>query len=89
MTVFGIIFVGEMEQKQEIWCLKRKSLNINLLFIELLHKIKITLVIMLTFGEKMALFELLLTVYEIIYRKYRLYIFYLHILNYVIILNVF
>ncbi len=88
MTVFGIIFVGEIEQKQEIWCLKRKSLNINLLFIELLHIIKITFVIMLTFGEKMALF-VLLTVYEIIYRKYRLYIFCPHILNYVIILNVF
>ncbi len=89
MAVFGIIFVVEIEEKQEIWCLKRKSLNINLLFIELLHKIKITFVIMLTFGEKMALFALLLTVYEIIYRKYRLYIFSPHILNYVIILNVF
>ncbi len=82
-------FVEEIEQKQEIWCLKRKSLNINLLFIELLHKIKITFVIMLTFGEKMALFALLLTIYEMIYRKYRLYIFCPHILNYVIILNVF
>ncbi len=78
-----------LEKKQEIWCLKRKSLNINLLFIELLHKIKITFVIMLTFGEKMALFALLLTIYEMIYRKYRLYIFCPHILNYVIILNVF
>ncbi len=28
-----------MEQKQAIWCLKRKSLNINSLFIELLYKI--------------------------------------------------
>ncbi len=27
VTVFGIIFVGEIEQKQAIWCLKRKSLN--------------------------------------------------------------
>ncbi len=35
VAVFGIIFVGEIEQKQEIWCLKRKYLNINLLFIEL------------------------------------------------------
>ncbi len=26
-TVFGIIFVVEIEQKQAIWCLKRKSLN--------------------------------------------------------------
>ncbi len=24
MAVFGMIFVGEIEQKQEIWCLKRK-----------------------------------------------------------------
>ncbi len=30
---------SEMEQKQAAWCLKRKSLNINLLFIELLYKI--------------------------------------------------
>ncbi len=35
-----------MQQKQTIWRLKRKSLNINLLFIELLYKIKITFVIM-------------------------------------------
>ncbi len=48
------IFVGEMEQKQAIWCLNRKSLNINLLFIELLYKINIT--IMLIFEQKTALF---------------------------------
>ncbi len=36
VAVFGIIFVDETEQKQEIWCLKRKSLNVNFLFIELL-----------------------------------------------------
>ncbi len=52
MALFGIIFVGEIEQKQAIWCLKLKSLNINFLFIEPLYKINITLVIMLTFGEK-------------------------------------
>ncbi len=52
MAVFGFFFFGEIEQKQEIWCLKCKSLNINFLFIELLHKINITLVIMLTFGGK-------------------------------------
>ncbi len=46
--------VDEMEQKQAIWCLKRKSLNINLLFIELLYKINIT--IMLIFEQKTALF---------------------------------
>ncbi len=28
-----------MAQKQAAWCLKRKSFNINLLFIELLYKI--------------------------------------------------
>ncbi len=42
VAVFGIIFVGEKEQKQAIWCLKRKSLKINFLFIELLYKINIT-----------------------------------------------
>ncbi len=36
VAVFRVIFVGETEQKQEIWCLKRKSLNVNFLFIELL-----------------------------------------------------
>ncbi len=41
VAVFGIIFVAT-EQKQAIWCLKRKSLHINLLFIELLYKINIT-----------------------------------------------
>ncbi len=46
---FLIFFVGEMQQKQAIWHLKRKSLNINLLFIELLYKINITFVIMLIF----------------------------------------
>ncbi len=45
-------FVSEMEQKQGIWCLKHKSLNINLLFIELLYKINITFVIVLIFEEK-------------------------------------
>ncbi len=54
VAVWNNFFVGEMEQKQAIWCLKRKSLNINLLFIELLHKINIT--IMLIFEQKMALF---------------------------------
>ncbi len=45
-----------MQQKQEIWCLKRKYLNINLLFIELLYKINITFVIVLIFEEKTAPF---------------------------------
>ncbi len=40
-----------MAQNQAIWCLKRKSLNINL-FIELLYKINITFVIMLISEEK-------------------------------------
>ncbi len=44
-----------MEQKQAIWCLNRKSLNINLLFIELLYKINIIFVIMLIFEKKTAL----------------------------------
>ncbi len=56
VAVWNYFFVGEMEQKQAIWCLKRKSLNINLLFIELLHKINITFVIMLIFEEKSSLF---------------------------------
>ncbi len=30
VAVFGMIFIGEIEQKREIWCLKRKSLYINL-----------------------------------------------------------
>ncbi len=51
-----LFFVGEMQQKQAIWCLKRKYLNINLLFIELLYKINITFVIMLIFEEKTAPF---------------------------------
>ncbi len=40
-----------MEQKQAIWYLKRKSLDINLLFIELLYKIN-TFVIMLILKKK-------------------------------------
>ncbi len=52
MAVFGIIFAVEMEQEQEISCLKRRSLNINFLFIELLYTINITFVIMLIFGGK-------------------------------------
>ncbi len=45
-----------MPQKQAIWCLKRKHLNISLLFIELLYKINITFVIMLIFEDKTAHF---------------------------------
>ncbi len=55
VSVFGMIFVGEKEQKQEIWCLKRKSLNINLLILYNSSK-TITFLIMLIFEEKMALF---------------------------------
>ncbi len=47
-----LFFVGGMQQKQAIWCLKCKSLNINLLFIELFYKINITFVIVLIFEEK-------------------------------------
>ncbi len=39
VAVFGIFFVGEKEQKQPFWCLKRKYIDINLLFIELFYKI--------------------------------------------------
>ncbi len=53
-SCLGLFFVGEMEQKQALWCLKRKSLNINLLFVELLYKINITFVIVLIFEEKTA-----------------------------------
>ncbi len=75
LWLFGIIFVGEMEQKQAIWCLKRKSLNISLLFIELLYKINITFVIVLIFEEKNGM--------------KRKYIFCPHILNFAIFLNAF
>ncbi len=71
-----LFFVGEMEQKQAVWCLKHKSLNINLLFIYLLYKINITFVIELTFEEKTA-------------RNVNIYIFSPHILNFAIILNAF
>ncbi len=61
VAVFGIIFVEEIKQKQEIWCLNT-SLLISFLFIELLHKIKITFVIMLTFGEKNGTLHVILTI---------------------------
>ncbi len=40
VAVFGMFFVGEIEQKRPILCLKRKSLDINFFFIiiELLYK---------------------------------------------------
>ncbi len=50
--VWNNFFVAEIEQKQAILCLKHKHLNINFLFIELLHKISITFVIMLIFRCK-------------------------------------
>ncbi len=55
MAVFGIIFVVEMVQNQKIWCLNRKSLNINFLFIEVLYTISITFVTMLILEERTAL----------------------------------
>ncbi len=61
VALFGIIFVVEIEQKQEIWCLKRKSLNINL-FIELWYTINITFVIMLIFGGKNVTLRVILTI---------------------------
>ncbi len=39
VALFGIIFVVEIAQKQEIWRLKRKSPNVNFLFIEQLYTI--------------------------------------------------
>ncbi len=80
-----LFFVGEMEQKQEIWSLKRKSLNINILFIELLYKINITFVIMLIFEEKNGTLHVILIILNYIYIR----IFCPHILNFVIILNAF
>ncbi len=51
VAVFGMIFVGKIEQKQAILC----PFNINFLFIELLYKINIIFVIKLFFGGKTAL----------------------------------
>ncbi len=51
-AVCNNFFVGEMEQKQAIRCLKCKYLNNSLLFIELLYKINITFVIMLIVKKK-------------------------------------
>ncbi len=62
VALFGIIFVVEIEQKQEIWCLKHKSININFLFIELLYTINITFVIMLIFGGKNGTLCVILTI---------------------------
>ncbi len=33
-TVYGIIFVVEIEQKQAIWCLKRLLINFLLLYLQ-------------------------------------------------------
>ncbi len=73
-----------MQKKQAIWCLKRKYLNINLLFIELLYKINITFVIMLIFEEKNGTLPVNLTIWNV-----NIYIFCPHILNFAIILNAF
>ncbi len=53
-----------MELKQAIWCLKGKSLNINLLFIELLYKVNITFVIMLIFEKKNGTLHVILTIWN-------------------------
>ncbi len=53
VAVFGIIFAVEIEQKQAIWCLKRKSLLIILNVLVYLTFVKINIfVIMLIFLEK-------------------------------------
>ncbi len=72
-----------MQQNQAIWCLKRKSLNINLLFIELLYKINITFLIMLIFEEKRH------ASCDINYMKHKYIYFLPHVLNFAIILKAF
>ncbi len=67
--------------------MSKTSLNINLLFIEILHKINVTFVIMLIFGEKK--WHSSCDINYMKWYKYRLYIFCPHILNDVITLNVF
>ncbi len=57
VAVWDYFFVGEMVQKQAIWYLNHKSLNINLLFIELLYKINFTII--LIFEQKTVLFVIL------------------------------
>ncbi len=47
-----------MVQKQAIWYLNHKSLNINLLFIELLYKINFTIIFI--FEQKTVLFVILM-----------------------------
>ncbi len=41
-----MIFAGEIEQQQPIWCLKCKSLDMNILCIEWLYKINITFAVL-------------------------------------------
>ncbi len=72
-----------MQQKQAIWRLKRKSLNINLFFIELLYKINITFVIMLNLKTKRH------PLCDFNYMKCKYIHFLPHILNFAIILNAF
>ncbi len=74
-----------MEQKQALWCLKRKSLNINSLFIELLYKINMKFVIMHILKKKRPSS----CDFNYVKRKLSKYIFCLHILNFAIILNAF
>ncbi len=57
VALFGIIFVGEIEQKNRKYGVYNVSLYINFLFIELLYKINITFVIMLIFWRKIKLYE--------------------------------
>ncbi len=82
VAVWNNFFVGEMEQKQPIWCLKRKSLNINLLFIELLYKINITYVIMLILERKNGTPRVILTVQNVNIRDERVqHYLYLYLLT--------
>ncbi len=84
MLCLELFFVVEMEQKQEIWSLKCKSLNINL-FIKLLDKIN-QICNHAYFWRK---WHFSCDINYMKWYKYRLYIYFPHIFNDVIILNVF
>ncbi len=53
VALIATILVGEIEQKQSLFCLKSKSLNFNLLFIKYycLKSWHIAIVLILLFGE--------------------------------------
>ncbi len=57
-------------RNRAILCLKHNSLNINSLLIELLYKINITFIIMLTFEEKNGTLHVILTIWNDIYTHF-------------------